>query len=61
MVALIRGQGAFPAPRDATRGGVNGPAPPAQRGRERPLPIEEIKQVKVDLYVESMKFKYTAG
>src|SRR5262249_1525377 len=28
-------------PRDATRGGVNGPALPVQRGRERPLSINE--------------------
>jgi hypothetical protein len=28
-------------PRDATRGGVNGPALPGQRGRERPLSINE--------------------
>jgi hypothetical protein len=27
-------------PRDATRGGVNGPALPVQRGREGPLPID---------------------
>ena len=27
-------------PRDATRGGGNGPASPAQRGRERPLSID---------------------
>ena len=27
-------------PRDATRGGVNWPALPAQRGRERPLWID---------------------
>ncbi len=27
-------------PRDATRGGVNGPAQPAQRGRESPLSID---------------------
>lgn len=27
-------------PRDATRGGVNAEAPPAQRGRERPLEID---------------------
>src|SRR5439155_993968 len=26
--------------RDATRGGVNGPALPVQRGRESPLPID---------------------
>jgi hypothetical protein len=29
--------------RDATRGGVNGPALPVQRGRERPLLIEEAR------------------
>src|SRR5215468_480431 len=27
-------------PRDATRGGVNGTAPPGQRGRESPLSID---------------------
>ena len=27
-------------PRDATRGGVNGPALPVQRGRESPLSID---------------------
>jgi oligopeptide transport system substrate-binding protein len=31
---------AGPGPRDATRGGVNGPALPDQRGRERPLGID---------------------
>jgi HEAT repeat protein len=30
-------------PRDATRGGVNGPAPPVQRGREGPLSIDPTK------------------
>jgi aspartate carbamoyltransferase catalytic subunit len=30
-------------PRDATRGGVNGPAPPVQRGREGPLSIEGLE------------------
>jgi glyoxylate reductase len=29
-------------PRDATRGGVNRPALPAERGRERPLGIDEL-------------------
>jgi len=29
-------------PRDATRGGVNGPALPVQRGRESPLSIDEV-------------------
>jgi aspartate carbamoyltransferase catalytic subunit len=30
-------------PRDATRGGVNGPASPVQRGRESPLSIEGLE------------------
>jgi aspartate carbamoyltransferase catalytic subunit len=30
-------------PRDATRGGVNGPAPPVQRGREGPLSIDGLE------------------
>jgi hypothetical protein len=29
-------------PREATRGGVNGPALPVQRGRERPLSIDAM-------------------
>ena len=29
-------------PRDATRGGVNGPALPDQRGRARPLSVDEV-------------------
>jgi flavin-dependent dehydrogenase len=29
-------------PRDATRGGVNGPARPVQRGRERPLVVDAV-------------------
>ena len=32
------------APRDATRGGVNDPAVPGQRGRERPLSIDDLVQ-----------------
>ena len=32
---------ADPKPRDATRGGVNAPAPPAERGREGPPSINE--------------------
>ena len=31
-------------PRDATRGGVNGPASPGQRGRESPLSIEPARR-----------------
>jgi hypothetical protein len=34
-------------PRDATRGGVNGPALPVQRGRESPLSIEDLESGKV--------------
>src|SRR5215510_3186464 len=30
-------------PRDATRGGVNAPAPPVQRGRESPLSIDGLE------------------
>ena len=32
-----------PLPRDATRGGVNGPASPVQRGRESPLWIDTLQ------------------
>ncbi len=38
MTAFIVRQDTFP--RDATRGGVNGPALPVQRGRESPLSID---------------------
>jgi len=37
--AVLTGAG----PRDATRGGVNGPALPVQRGRERPLSIDGVE------------------
>src|SRR5215510_15898750 len=37
MVARVNGH---EDPRDATRGGVNTPALPAQRGRESPPPLE---------------------
>ena len=40
-------------PRDVTRGGVNGPALPAQRGRERPLQIDRGAQVPQDAPVMS--------
>jgi len=33
-------------PRDATRGGVNGPALPVQRGRESPLSIDAWTKAK---------------
>ena len=36
-------------PRDATRGGVNPPAPPAERGRESPLWIDPYSQAVVDV------------
>jgi putative protease len=42
-------------PRDATRGGVNGPALPVQRGRERPLSIEEANKLEQRLQAESNK------
>jgi hypothetical protein len=39
-----RGAASESDPRDATRGGVNGPAWPGQRGRERPLSINETER-----------------
>ena len=36
-------------PRDATRGGVNRPAPPAERGRESPLWIDAYSRAVVDV------------
>src|SRR5689334_6042881 len=36
-------------PRDATRGGVNRPAPPAERGRESPLWIDPYSCAVVDV------------
>jgi hypothetical protein len=42
-------------PRDATRGGVNGPALPVQRGRESPLSIEEANKLEQRLQAESNK------
>jgi hypothetical protein len=41
VVALTNGKRA--ASRDATRGGVNGPASPGQRGRESPLGIDRLE------------------
>lgn len=38
-------------PRDATRGGVNGPALPGQRGRERPLPIDAARGGRSRTYI----------
>ena len=53
--AELTGEG----PRDATRGGVNGPALPVQRGRESPLSIDEKAKKVALLFRENFK-KYEA-
>ncbi len=44
MIHLTHTAGSEKDPRDATRGGVNGPALPVQRGRESPLSIDKTVQ-----------------
>ena len=49
-------------PRDATRGGVNGPALPVQRGRESPLSIEvTIEANPVDCHADHLAAWRAAG
>jgi hypothetical protein len=46
-------------PRDATRGGVNGPASPVQRGRESPLSIDAPTRRAVEDQLPAMRDSLT--